>query len=240
MNQTAQDYYIKGIDRCKNDNFAEAIEWFSQALAVDSKHHEARYNRAKSFFKLQRFSEALDDFNILIELQPDNAFYYSERAVALHLSGDNGLSLQDLNKAVELEPHKPFRYSSRAFIKERMGDLKGAIADYEKTIALDPEDAIAFNNKGLIEEKLGYIEQSNKSFERADRLDPKYDPEKTKKAPASDLPKIELHKKKEQKLQREEKLTMKGYLRLVKSLLTTRSERKAFKEFLKGFLKRKS
>ncbi|UII30951.1 tetratricopeptide repeat protein [Fulvivirga ulvae] len=242
MNQTAQDFFIRGMASCQGENYSEAIAFFSQALSIDSGHTEALYNRAKSRFKLRKFEEALGDFSKLIEQEPQNAFYFSERAVAYHLSGDNKKALEDLDQAVILEPNKPFRYSSRAFIRERAGDLKGAIEDYEKTIALDPEDAIAFNNKGLVEEKLGYKEKALKSFENADRLDPAYDHEKAKKHDPP-KPKPATNIKKPEPVEQagyREKLTLTGYLRLVKRIVTTKSERKEFRSFLKGILKKKT
>ena len=238
MNQTAQDFFKKGLQLCQEANFEAAIEEFSRALALEHA-PDIFYNRAKAYFKLQDFSKAINDFSSLISHEPSNAFYYSERGVAYHLSGDSTKALEDLDKAAALEPMKPFRYSSRAFIKEKTGDLRGAIADYEKAIELDPEDAIAFNNKGLIEEKLGYLENSRKSFARADELDPpKKVPGATEKAEkpksAGKAPLQEKVTPAPTPVPTKDSLTLTSYLGTLKQLITNGKEQKEFISFIKN------
>ena len=240
MSQTAQEYINEGIEYDKAGEHAKAVEKYSAALSLQASHPQALYSRAKSYVRLQQLEQAISDFNNLIAQNDNNAFFYSERAVAYHLSGNYESAMADLDKAVELEPNKPFRYSSRAYIREKAGDLKGALADYDKTIALDPEDAIAYNNKGLIEEKLGYIEKSKASFQQADDLDPnKKPPTETQKV--SDKPKAP-KKNKETTIEvkaSDPKLTFAGYLNQVKSLLSDKEERKAFSKYMKGFFSSK-
>ncbi|UII19746.1 tetratricopeptide repeat protein [Fulvivirga ligni] len=235
MSQTAQEYINEGIELDKAGEYSKAVEKYSVALSLQSSHPQALYSRAKSYVRLQKLEQAINDFNDLIAQNDSNAFFYSERAVAFHLNGNNELAIADLDKAVELEPNKPFRYSSRAYIREKSGDLKGALEDYDKTIALDPEDAIAFNNKGLIEEKLGYIEKSKASFQKADDLDPNKKPAADKQQ-VSDKPKAPATQKEttiEVKAS-DQKLTFGGYLDQVKSLLSDKEERKAFGKYVKG------
>ena len=239
MSQTAQDYFRKGLQLCEDNRFEAAIDLFDRALGLEHI-QDILYNRAKAHFKLKNFSLAIDDFTSLLHREPSNAFYYSERGVAYHLSGDNQKALEDLDKAAALEPQKPFRYSSRAFIKERAGDLEGAIADYEKAIELDPEDAIAYNNKGLIEEKLGHLNTSKQSFAKADQLDPKKQepaqskPAALKKAPIVDPP------PKSSTIQENDSLTLKSYLGTLKQLFTSGKEQKDFITFVKGLGRKKN
>ncbi|MTI40622.1 tetratricopeptide repeat protein [Fulvivirga lutimaris] len=238
MSKTAQDYFNEATTLCQNKEYKEALPLFSKAINLDGGNLKFRYDRAKAHFKLGQFDASIADFNVLIEKEPNNGYFLSERAVAFHLNKQNEMAMVDLNKAAELEPNKPFRYSSRAYIKERMGDLKGAIEDYERCIALDPDDAIAHNNKGLVEEKLGYKERSKVSFARADELDPNYDKEKIEK---SKQERTELNNPQAEEATNvevsDDKLTVKGYLKSVKSLASDKSERKQFFKFIKQIFK---
>jgi tetratricopeptide (TPR) repeat protein len=238
MSKTAQDYFNEATTLCQNKKYKEAIPLFSKAIKLDEGNLKIRYDRAKAHFKLGEFDASISDFNFLVEKEPNNGYFLSERAVTFHLNKQNELAMIDLNKAAELEPNKPFRYSSRAYIKERMGDLEGAIEDYERCIALDPDDAIAHNNKGLVEEKLGYQARSKASFARADELDPNYDADKIEK---SRQEQAELNKPQTEKVAKTDlsvdKLTVKGYLKSVKSLASEKSERKQFFKFIKQIFK---
>lgn len=118
----------------------------------------------------REYAEAIIAYTRAIEIKPNEAEYYSDRAVAFFHTDQGQYSLADMNKAQELEPGKGYRYSSRAFIKDHLGDLDGAIEDYKVAVRIDPQDAIAQNNLGLLEEKKGYKQQSKKRFLTADKL----------------------------------------------------------------------
>ncbi|MEM6526187.1 MAG: tetratricopeptide repeat protein [Bacteroidota bacterium] len=239
MSQIAQEYFTKGVKLCQENKFEDAVAVLSQALVQEAGHLDARYNRAKAYFKLGKLDAAIEDFSVLVNLQPKVAFYYSERGVAYHLAQERVKALADLDKAVELEPEKPFRYASRAFIKDHYGDLKGALSDYEKAIALDPDDAISHNNKGLVEEKLGYKEQSKKSFRKADELDPLYNNQKIeKRGKEVSLPEPESNTEDTPPAASKASKTS-VFFGTLKDLVKSSEERKAFITFVKQLGKRK-
>ena len=129
-------------------------------------HHRKGLDHASK----NNYAKAIVAYTRAIELDPDEAEFYSDRAVAFFHTDQAQHSLTDMNKARELEPNKGYRYSSRAFIKDHLGDLDGAIEDYKMAVHIDPEDAIAQNNLGLLEEKKGYVQSSKKRFVTADQL----------------------------------------------------------------------
>lgn len=182
----------KGIEACKTDDFKKGVELFNKALKEDSKNIPALYNRARALSKIHKLEDALNDFEELVQLQPANATFIGDYAVALHLNGKNKEAEMAFDKSLELEPQNPYRWSSRAFFRDRIGRSQEAIQDYEKAIELDPEDAIALNNKGLIEEKLGYQERSKKSFDQSNKIIG-YEPKEGEQAslPTSGIPKKE-------------------------------------------------
>ncbi len=160
----------KGVEACEHGDFRIGLTYFNQVLGLSPQNHEALYQRAKVYFKLNELKNSIVDFQQLLVLQPGNAHYRGEYAIALHLDEQNSEAALEFDRATSLEPENPYRYASRAFFKDRIGDAMGAISDYEKTLALDPEDAIALNNKGLIEEKMGYMNRAKQSFDRSNRL----------------------------------------------------------------------
>ena len=128
------------------------------------------HQKAIDLVKEGKPQKALAILNTLIQAEPGNAYFYSERGVVYYHLQEPEKSIADMNKAAELQPDSPYRYSSRAYIRDWIGDLHGAIADYEKAIALDPDDVIAINNLGMLQEKLGYKEKARDYYKRADKL----------------------------------------------------------------------
>jgi tetratricopeptide (TPR) repeat protein len=184
---------------------------------------------------LGKGAEALVDFDVLIELEPYNTDFMSDRGVVLHLLGRNEDALTELDRAANLDPKNPYRYSSRAYLKDRIGDFMGAIEDYEKAIELDPEDAVAFNNLGLVEEKLGRKEKAKDYFEKADSLSG-YPPKKEDEVTPSVTPNQTEKLKPTRPISQVSipKLTPGHILEVVHGIFTKPAIRKEFSTYLKG------
>lgn len=164
------EFYVKGLENCKNEQFEEAIVNFNKALLMNPLHLECLYNRGMAKFRLAQYLAAIQDFDEALKIAPNNADIWSQRGVAKHLMGNSETGLEDLNKAQALEPKNAYRYSSRAFIRAKVGDVFGAQEDYKKALALDPEDAVAWNNLGLLEEAIGYKDSAQNRFKKADSI----------------------------------------------------------------------
>ena len=219
---TVEEWATQGYEQLTQDQYAEALNSFQQALSQESTHTDSLYGSARAKFKLERYQEAIHDFDRLINLIPKNATYYSERGVALHLAGDNQRALADFDEGVVLEPLNPYRYSSRAYIKDRMQNYQGAIDDYTKAIELDPEDAISYNNRGLVEEKLGYAQRAQQSFQRADELSPLSPPSGESPVPRPPM------------ASSTDKPASSDYLKVMGSVFTSKSNFRDFVSFLRG------
>jgi Flp pilus assembly protein TadD len=200
----------------------ELTKKLSPSLSTDS---NILTIRAYAKSKLNRFEEALADYEKAIELNPGNASAISERAVVKFKLGKKTAALLDLDLAQQIEPNNPYRYSSRAYIKDSLGDVEGAIADYQKAIELDPEDAIAYNNLGMLEEKLGYIEKSKQRFKKADEL-----------AGIQQPFTIPLNEK-ENNIEDATRKKQPGIFNTIKEIVSNKSERQKFLQFISNGFK---
>tara|TARA_R110002111_G_scaffold210996_1_gene274714 strand:- start:11 stop:604 length:594 start_codon:yes stop_codon:yes gene_type:complete len=132
--------------------------------------YQERFDKGVELLRAGDFDKSLKIFNNLVQEQPSNGDYWSERGVVFFHLGKKKESLADMDEAVRLQPLKPYRYSSRAYIRGHFKLTQEAILDYEKAIELDPEDAVAQNNLGMLQEQLGYKKEAKKRFEIADDL----------------------------------------------------------------------
>src|SRR6266508_3807945 len=82
---------------------------------------------------------ALADFNRAIELSPNNAVAYYNRAHAKRLKKDAAGALADCTRALELDPKFGEAYFERGTLKGRSKDVDGAIADFTRVIELKPD-----------------------------------------------------------------------------------------------------
>jgi len=231
-----QEYLAKGIKYFEEDNYAKAIEYFTQSLKVSNEKFAETYAwRARAYLRFDKPELALKDFDKAIEIQPHNATLYTDRGVVKHVLGKNNLALLDLDYAVSIDSGYSYRYASRAFLKDRMGDLEGAINDYGKALELDPEDSISHNNLGLLLEKKGYKRTAQNYYSKADELAAK---DGFMNMPLTD----EKNKTTQQKamlqpLESEEKFNDLGYIGILKKVFT---DRKWFQDYINFITNKKA
>ena len=83
------------------------------------------------------YQRAIDYYTKAIDLDPQIAGVYVNRAAAYESIGDPDQALQDLDKALAIES-KPEAYHNRGNIRFIKGDYDRAIQDYNKALELVP------------------------------------------------------------------------------------------------------
>ena len=69
-NQQAEKFKSLGNEAIQAGNFAAAIKYYSEAIALDSENAALYSNRSAVFCALKRFDQALDDADVAIKLNP--------------------------------------------------------------------------------------------------------------------------------------------------------------------------
>jgi len=97
-------YKHRGMAHFAQSHYEEAIEDFSQSLALDPSSYKAAYYRAVVKSVLQQYSEAIDDFTLSLQLNPYQFFALSRRGQAYYHLGDIPKALADCENALLIEP----------------------------------------------------------------------------------------------------------------------------------------
>eukprot|EP00002_Diphylleia_rotans_P014396 TRINITY_DN2805_c0_g1_i1.p1 TRINITY_DN2805_c0_g1~~TRINITY_DN2805_c0_g1_i1.p1 ORF type:complete len:569 (+),score=168.32 TRINITY_DN2805_c0_g1_i1:83-1789(+) len=84
--------------------FQEAIDFFTQAIAVDPKNHVLYSNRSASYASLRNYEKALTDADMTIKIKPDWAKGYSRKGAALQGAGRLEEAVQVYKKGLDVEP----------------------------------------------------------------------------------------------------------------------------------------
>ncbi len=147
--QTANGFFVRGLERQKRGDFAGAIVDYTQALALEPKNAQAYNNRGEARRHRGDVAGAIADFTRALEIDPKHANPYYNRGIARKQQGDLEGAIADYTRALELNPKFAQAYTNRGFARKQQGDLGGAIADYSRAIKIDPKHAIACNNRGM-------------------------------------------------------------------------------------------
>ena len=166
----AKTYYFKGdYDLAKREINDLIRHGFNDGKLLKLKKFIETINdvkiKANGFFKSQNYSKAVEEYDKLLEFDPENKNFMSiiltNKALCQKKLGNNMDALKDVDKAIELNPNYPTAYIRRALIYEEFRMFDDAKADLSKAKELDP-------NNSKID---GYMNEANQKAEGAKNRD---------------------------------------------------------------------
>jgi tetratricopeptide (TPR) repeat protein len=126
--------------------------------------------QAADLFKMQRYDEAADKYQSIIEKYPDSLYAWSNLGVVRFQQGKLPEALKALQQAVKLSPTDAFSYSNLGIVYYQLGQFENAISALERALALDPNNAMSHNYLGCACSQKGWQEVAEKEFTKAIEL----------------------------------------------------------------------
>ncbi len=135
-NNTAEDFYNKGIDAINSRNYGGAIICFTTAIGIDPGHAESW--QARGYCKEEIFSRAAarTDYERALVAAPGNIAAMLSLATNKDDAGEHEAALNDYNAVLQLDPGNSMAYFNRGNTKCSLGNKKGACEDWEKARSL--------------------------------------------------------------------------------------------------------
>ncbi len=155
------EYYQISKD---SSSIFQSIKDFSNAVLYNKLFDDAYHYRANCKSEIQRFDEAIMDFDIAISIDQKKALFYVNRGICLGKMGKLDKSIEDFNTAEKLEPLNESIYSNRGLAKAFSGKYQEAILDYNRAIELKPDFLTAYYNRAFSEQKLGNFKNAIKDL----------------------------------------------------------------------------
>jgi Flp pilus assembly protein TadD len=103
-------------------------------------------NLGLSYLREGNLAEAVRNFAIAIELEPDEPLPHGNMGQALYRLGEREQALQALATAARLSPNDANIRNDYGYVLHKLGKLDNAIAEYRAAIELDPEHSQARAN----------------------------------------------------------------------------------------------
>ncbi|XP_072034388.1 dnaJ homolog subfamily C member 3-like [Amphiura filiformis] len=120
-------------------------------------------DRGNSLLGAGQLVDALSQYNLAIENDPDNYMAYYKRATVYLALGKSKAALPDLEKSMKLKPDFTAAIVNRGNILLKMGKLKEARAAYEHTLRVDQQHKEALD-------KIQTLEPFEMLLQEADKL----------------------------------------------------------------------
>ena len=131
----SNSFTIRGDCYSKLNNKERAIANYNKAIEINNPVdyiYKGYYNRALIKDKFGDYKGAINDCTISIQLNPDSAKTYSERATCFFYLKNYDLALADFKKAIELEPQNYIYYFNRGLLELQIGQKESGCADLSK------------------------------------------------------------------------------------------------------------
>ncbi|MBN9254559.1 MULTISPECIES: caspase family protein [unclassified Mesorhizobium] len=106
--------------------------------------------RGKGYLYLDRYDEAIADFDRAIAIGVTDSTVYRDRGIAWSAKGDSNKARSDYDEAIRLDPNSTLAYLHRAEASRDQGDFDKALDDYNRVIGLDPKLAAAYSERGFV------------------------------------------------------------------------------------------
>ncbi|MBP2681914.1 MAG: Tetratricopeptide 2 repeat protein, partial [Candidatus Krumholzibacteriota bacterium] len=133
-----------------------------------------RIHEARRLSELGKRAAALEEIDKAVELHPEVAESYVQRAIIYKEAGNYFKAIDDYSKSLRLIPDQPnVRYDLAQALRQ-LKMYKPAIEEYQKAIALDPVKAEAYNNLGITYMEMGEPGKAIESFEKVIQIDSRY------------------------------------------------------------------
>ena len=141
----ADAYWQRGVLRQRQGAVRDAIADLTKALALRPSRHEAHASLADAFYDLGREQEALKEWQLAIQAQPDNPtwrFRYGKLLSANHQSEG---AIEQLTRALALidtvEPPPRWRWEAHHTLARALGPSPEAAKHWEQFLRLGPRDS---------------------------------------------------------------------------------------------------
>ena len=77
----SRQYFQQGMSKFDAEDYTNAIDYFTKALAHDQNYSEAYKYRGRSYYRLKEYKNAIEDFNKAIYLTPKDSYLFFYRGL---------------------------------------------------------------------------------------------------------------------------------------------------------------
>jgi tetratricopeptide (TPR) repeat protein len=151
---------------------ARAMEYLTQALAIDSNYASAYGALAWAYLETADYEKALTNLAAAISREPDRAIFHVLMGLALAKTGQKDAAIRAYQQALALDANVfQARYNLANLLLEK-GRPEEALKHLQQVVAKTPNHAGAWVNAGAILFEMGDFGQAAACFEKALAIDP--------------------------------------------------------------------
>ena len=142
-------YFNRGNLWLHKQEWARALDDFTEALKQSPKDPCILHNRGLAWFQVKKYNGAIADFTAALAIDPKYAWAYEDRARTWAAAGSYDAAIADYTAEIQLEPAAAAAFLGRGLAFVETGQPDWAIADLSEALRLNPRLARAYTGRGV-------------------------------------------------------------------------------------------
>jgi tetratricopeptide (TPR) repeat protein len=152
--------------------YETAIDYFTQAMALDPNYSEYYNDRGAVHFKLGKFKDAERDYLRAIELSPPYAEVWTNLGQCYRSTERMEDAATAYSRAIDLEPGATLPLIGRAEANAALGHAERALQDYDRALAIDSGQPLVLASRAVLHYEAGRLGGSLADLDAAIALAP--------------------------------------------------------------------
>jgi tetratricopeptide (TPR) repeat protein len=153
-------------------NYTEAINYFTDAMAIDPNYSEYYNSRGNLYFKMGQKENALSDYLKAIELSAPYPEVWANVGQCYRHLGEFEKAVDAYSHALDLQPNQLSVLVARAQVLEMLGELNKSLADYSAALKIDSNQPFVLANRAVIYYEAGCYQDALNDLNQAIVLSP--------------------------------------------------------------------
>ena len=169
MAEDPVDWYMRGENAAISGNYADAIEYYDHAIALDQKYAQAFSGKAYALNQIGNYTGALDFSQKALAIRQDNRGL-NARAYALFKLQRYDEAVAAYDSLFKVQTNLPEPYCNQGVAYEQMNKSDKAIIAYDTCAHLDPSNIFPWYRKGRALLSAGKPQEALDAFNRCTQI----------------------------------------------------------------------
>ena len=141
---------VKGDNLYDDGKYEEAIDAYTSYLETHPNHAKSIYNRGRSYEEMGEIKKAIEDFKVLVKLDPENINAYLSLAKISYNSHEYNKVLVYTSSVIDLNENLAQAHFLSGRAEHQLGYLDQALESYNNAITINRDFGEAYLYRGAV------------------------------------------------------------------------------------------
>ncbi len=143
-------FLLKGNEKLEENDPKSAIEFYNEAIALDSAYADAYFNKAMAHIRLNQLDETIHDLSKAIQHRPEYFEAIFQRGLSYLDNGEFYKAEEDAERLIRLDKNNWKGHFLSGLSGEKLKNYPAALKAFQTASELDPENSDLLVNQATV------------------------------------------------------------------------------------------